>query len=137
MRALRLEEDIVFVECTPRYPITSTFAEKLQATHDIWWLKTCPSEMGWPHRRHRLLGVALNKRTMEWYGPPQSELSKDFGNRYNRRTMIAGDVFCMASKSDVENEYVTMAAKQHVHLKPHQIASMTKDELLRWDSTLS
>lgn len=51
----KLQEDIAFVECTPRYPIEKVFQQSLEDTHFCVWVRVGPELMGWPHKRLRVL----------------------------------------------------------------------------------
>ena len=132
VRANRLQEDICFIECTPRYAFDKMFAQPLETTHHCFRIRVGPELLGWPHRRMRLLGVGLSKLTMEWVGPSTPEaIAQDFAERFHRAVMLSGDVFCMASDSEVKHEYCTLAAKQKNFISTADLEALDPDVLLR------
>lgn len=132
VRAEKYQEDIAFLECTPRYPIESGFQDNLEGSHFCIWVRVGPELLGWPHKRMRVLGAALNLKTVDWHGPPdQRAIAIDFASRFHRATVASGDVFALASESERQQEYIGLAKKQKNHLKPAHLDSIPKKELLR------
>ena len=132
VRAGRLQEDVCFIECTPRYPFETAFSAVLQDTHVCLSVNVGPELLGWPHRRLRLLGVALNRRTVQWLGPQTAQgIAKDFAKRFHRAVTLSGDVFCMAPEQDVRNEYVMLARRQKNYITARQAQSEHPMNLLR------
>eukprot|EP00971_Amphidinium_carterae_P323184 6422726-Amphidinium_carterae.2 len=100
-RALCGQEDLVLVECTPRYPVPVTLGEPLQDSHHTVSIVTGPEQMGWPHRRTRKLAACISKKTCFWTGPvTDAEVAEDFRSRFNRGVVLAGSAFFMASEED-------------------------------------
>ena len=84
-KAKQLFEDIFFVERTPRYPIGRKVAEALQDTHLVPWVKTGPEMCGLPHKRLRLLGVGLNRKTVAFSRPEDTvALQAHFGSFFHK-----------------------------------------------------
>lgn len=132
IRASRCQEDIAFVECTPRYPIHDVFQSHFQDTHFCIWTKLGPELFGWPHKRMRVVGAALNLKTVEWHGPADlHEVQKDFSNRFHKVIELSGDIFALASDEERLSEYCEYALKQKNHLSPEKIGLTEKAELLR------
>ena len=132
VRASKCQEDVAFVECTPRYPIEQVFAENLSETHVCVWAKVGPELCGWPHKRMRVVGAALNSKTVQWHGPvSQAEVQADFDQRFHKAVALNGDVFALASDEERFREYCFMALKQKNYLEPSDIGSIGKNELLR------
>ena len=132
IRALRGQEDIAFIECTPRYPIQSILESNFQHSHKCIWVKLGPELFGWPHKRLRVVGAVLNLKTVMWHGPEDvRDIQKDFARRFHRTTSVGGDIFALASDAERMQEYCTFALKQKNHLSAEELAAIPKDELLR------
>ena len=132
VRAQRLQEDIAFVECTPHYPIERVFKAPLSDTHACVWLKSGPELFGWPHRRMRVLGAALNRASILWLGPDSpAKIQEDFAQRFHRAVATSGDLFCVAPPEDVQREYCLLAKKHGQFLDHQSVQTLSKAELLR------
>lgn len=80
----------------------------------------------------RLLGAAINLKTMEWLGPTSDKaVAKDFSNKFHRSTNVSGDVFMLAQQSERHAEYCRLAAEKGHHITPDMIDTINPDELLR------
>ena len=132
IRAQRGQEDIAFIECTPRYPIETILESNFQHTHKCIWVKLGPELFGWPHKRMRVVGAALNLKTVIWHGPEEvHDIQKDFARRFHRATSVSGDIFALASDAERMEEYCSLALKQKNHLRAEELAVFPKHELLR------
>lgn len=129
------KEDVAFVECTPRYPFKEIFQAELSDTHECVFVKVGPELLGWPHKRMRLLGAGLCRRTVQWMGPDSDQdIQNDFSDRFHRAVAITGEVFCVAPDSDVLAEYIDRARKQTNHVNEDDVRYLlefSRDELLR------
>ncbi|CAK9029031.1 Uncharacterized protein (Fragment) [Durusdinium trenchii] len=75
----KLQEDIAFVECTPRYPIEKVFQQSLEDTHFCVWVRVGPELMGWPHKRTEEYCMLARKqknhlKPLDVYTTPKSDL---------------------------------------------------------------
>ena len=127
----KLQEDIMFLECTPRYPV-STLRSRLRNTHMVFHVVDGPELHGWPHRRMRILAVCLNLKTIEWKGPTgDEEIGKEYSSLFHRATTVAGDIFMLADHSERVKEYRRLAAVQGWIFSNHEVDSMPREDLLR------
>eukprot|EP00971_Amphidinium_carterae_P288090 5719376-Amphidinium_carterae.1 len=130
--AERLEEDIAWLECTPKYPIEAKFKSPLSSTHRCLSVRVGPELLGWPHRRMRVLGAAVNLKTMVWVGPDtQAEIAADFAARFHRSCCLPGSVFLQASEDERFEEYRFYAERQKNTHSIAELKAMSKEQLLR------
>ena len=92
VRAERLQEDIAFVECTPRFPAEVKVGKRseLSDTHDMVSICNGPEGMGFPALRGRFAGAVLNRQTVVWTGPRGVDLVRDFRLRFWKTLRMPG-----------------------------------------------
>ena len=93
----------------------------LQPTHDIFSIVLSPMDLGWPIRRTRLFTCALNRQTLAWVGPSQTDLPEHFMKFFKRALKLNGDVFLVASADEVQAEQARMCAKRGLSLEGQQV----------------
>ena len=131
VRGGRNQEDLAFIECTPRYPIKK-FKEYLADTHVCVWVKMGPELLGWPHKRMRVLGCAINRSSMLWLGPSSPEqVYKDISSRFFKSVQLSGEAFCLANPAQINDELLHFAKRQHNHLTLEALTHTDPMELLR------
>ena len=132
VRGSRNQEDIAFVECTPKYPMEDTLGRELGSTHHVVSMTFGPEHLGWPTKRLRVMGAAINMATCVWLGPgsPQ-EIAEDFAAKFFRSLQATGDIFCMSTEAELLEEYRFLAERQKNILSVEDIANMKHRELLR------
>ncbi|CAE7249489.1 unnamed protein product [Symbiodinium natans] len=104
-------EDVVFSECTTRYPVQEKLGV-LQETHEILSIVINPMALGWPVRRNRLFACALNRQSVAWMGPGQEDLLPHFLKFCGADLMLTGDVFLVAPMSEVCEAENAMASRR-------------------------
>ena len=81
-------EDLFFVECTPRYPVKDKLASQLDGLCTVLHVVDDQELHGWPHKRRRVLAVALNNKAVRWVGPVNYQA--DFARRFHRGCALDG-----------------------------------------------
>jgi hypothetical protein len=129
--AVKLLEDLFFLECTPRYPIHLA-RQRLRNTHLVISIQDGPEYHGWPHKRLRLLAAGISTQTLEWLGPDSDKaIAKDYADKFHRAVKVAGDVLIASPREDELKEMVRLAAAQGYHVTAQELDTVDEDELLR------
>ena len=123
-------EDGFFAECTVRYPV-QRLVEYLP-NHEIISIIDGPEKHGWPSKRPRVLIFGFSKRRLQWAGPPQEDIAKDYALKFHRTTVRAGDVFMAAPPEDVMKEYIELAKIQTYHLSEQEFDEVAPWSCYRW-----
>ena len=117
-----LQEDVVFHENSPNFPLAQLFTHMLSETHFVVSLTFNACDLGHPLQRRRQYSVALRRSAIEWLGPrTSSDLAQDFEKMFRRRVVLDGDVFFADSS---ERRLSTM--KQYAFRR----GSFVRDDLL-------
>jgi hypothetical protein len=92
------------------------FVEELfdQAMPDHYDIKSCAfgmQELGWPVRRSRFFGTAINQKTLVWFGPPMKDMTSHFMSFFQRAVRLEGD--CFVGLDSLDN---VRALKSHLAL---------------------
>ena len=82
----------------------------LADTHYTMTIVLSPVEVGSPHKRPRVLGVAANTRTMAWAGP--ADWQQRFKEMTYRSCQTAAAEYFAAEDAERLAEYRLLAAKQ-------------------------
>ena len=125
VRAEQECEDIVFTECTKKYPIADKMQKPLMGTHHVVWTVTGPELFGHPVRRMRVLGASINRSRLAWVGPSSQEgIVAEFERLFYRAVMVGGGEYFCAPDKERHSMYADLAAGQTNHIPMEQIESM-------------
>eukprot|EP00439_Symbiodinium_sp_Y106_P049334 s354_g6.t1 len=103
-------EDVCMVECTPRFPAQKRLEETFGDTAVVLAWEDGPEWHGWPHRRRRILSLAVNRSTADWFGPTTSfEARADYSNRFYRQMVSAGEILMQADLQERVQDMVALA----------------------------
>ena len=98
------------VECTPRFPAQRRLEETFGDTAVVLAWEDGPEWHGWPHRRRRILSLAVNRSTAEWFGPATSmEARADYSNRFYRQMVSTGEILMQADQEERVQDMVALA----------------------------
>lgn len=97
---------------------------------------------GWPIKRRRLHGVALNKETVKWVGPETEEAIRlDYKRRFHKSTCISGDILFTSDAEERFEEKLFYAKQQRNASYMETFRAMTDEEPVvgnfawRWHGT--
>ena len=103
-------EDVAFVECTPRFPAQARLEAAFGDQAWVFSIVDGPELHGWPHRRRRVFGVAINKLTCHWYGAENNaDLKADYAKRFYRQMASTGEVLLHATEEQRVDEMMRLA----------------------------
>ncbi|CAE7667911.1 unnamed protein product [Symbiodinium sp. CCMP2456] len=69
-----------------------------------------PEWHGWPHRRRRILSLAVNRKTADWFGPTSSmEARADYSNRFYRQMVSTGEILMQGDQEERVKDMVALA----------------------------
>eukprot|EP00971_Amphidinium_carterae_P352843 6492749-Amphidinium_carterae.7 len=102
--------DLVFLECTPRFPAEEKFKSLLGDTCYIVTMTFGPEDLGWPHKRQRIHAAVWKKSAWDWCGPDQKDLEEDFKQKFFRGMRLEGADLMVASDAERWSVYRSMAA---------------------------
>ena len=118
-------EDVAFVECTPRFPAQERLTQVFGELADVFAWTDGPEWHGWPHRRRRILAVVVNRLTASWVGETDlSLLKEDYGKRFYRQMVAAGDKLMQASEQDRIDEMTVLAVARKNNVTSAQDAAL-------------
>lgn len=128
----RQQEDIVFVECTPRYPAQERLIAAFGEEAVVISVKTGPECFGWPARRPRVLAAVVNKRTMQWHGPPDLiSLEQDFAARFYKGMRLPGSALFVSTEAERANTYVRLAKGRKYNVDSASIQTTDSKQVMR------
>ena len=104
---------LIFFENSPLFP-TGQLYDFAQKDSMILFCKLCPSDIGWPVRRRRLLSVCIDLRFLLWTGPSQDDLMHDISSILFRATMGGADMFCTDSDASYQQWLSQLAGRKHI-----------------------
>lgn len=103
-------QDVVFLECTPRFPAQERLTEIFKDLAFVFAWHDGPELHGWPHRRRRVLAALVSKKTMDWLGTSDlAELAKDYSERFHQPAGSDGSVLLQAPLEDRVREMHQLA----------------------------
>ena len=103
-------QDVVFLECTPRFPAQDRLTEIFKDLAFVFAWHDGPELHGWPRRRRRILAALVCKKTMDWLGPSDlPELMKDYSDRFHQRAGSDGSALLRAPLEDRVREMHSLA----------------------------
>jgi len=77
----------------------------------------CPTIIGYPSKRPRVLSFNLSRATLVWTGPTTPEdIRKDFLSIFERRTVADGDVYLAAADDLVIDLYRRCLSKKKTYI---------------------
>jgi hypothetical protein len=124
----RQAEDLLFNECTPRYPAEQRMKAKFGDGVFVLSTTTGPELFGWPCKRMRKLTAVINKQTFVWLGP--DDITEDFSNRFHRATLLDGEALFTADDEERSKEYSVLASSRSFNMSPADVPLTGKHELL-------
>ena len=101
----------------------------LQATHELVSVKAGPAHLGFPVRRVRRLGAAVNRARLVWVGPSHANIQRDFKEKFGCEMEADGTCFMKASTSEVHAWVMRLAKLRKITL-PEDFASRPQLEYL-------
>ena len=134
-RSVRFEqarEDLLFNECTPRYPAEQRFKDKFgdDSVHVVS-ITTGPELFGWPTKRLRKLSAVVNKRTWCWLGPETHDgIQADFAGRFYKGAQCDGSALLNAPRSHQMQECAELAQERRFSVTAEGCGLVTKTSLL-------
>lgn len=85
--------DIVSLENSEFFPVDD-YRKTMMPNHQVVNIVVCPTMLGWPVRRVRLLASAINLKRMVWVGPTEEQaVSDDFLNTFGSHVEVEADAF--------------------------------------------
>ena len=106
VRTLAKYEDLVWVECTPRYPMDRLPIEKIGKHMKFVSITDGPELHGRPQKRLRALGCGINQFTYRWCGPDtDEEIAMDYARRFHRGAVLDGSDFFFQTDVERRTEY--------------------------------
>ena len=120
-------EDIAYLECAPRFPAQARLEEAFGTLAKVFAWRDGPEWHGWPHRRNRVLAVAINNATVEWLGPSTlDEVKSDYGKRFYRQNIITGEMLMIASDDDRLEEMMVLARGRKHNVNKEELAEIVE-----------
>ncbi|CAE7239963.1 unnamed protein product [Symbiodinium sp. CCMP2456] len=120
-------EDVLFLECTPRFPAQDRLERVFGDSANVFAWQDGPEWHGWPHRRRRVLAVAVNKRTAAWVGETGlSTLQEQYARRFYRQMSSTGEMLMMASDEERIKEMTAIAVGRKNNVNAKDIAELVE-----------
>ena len=121
----RGEEDVCFLECTPRFPAQDRLEQVLGDVAHVLSLIDGPEWHGWPHRRNRILAAAISKSTTAWLGPADLRgFRQDYSSRFHRQMVAPGTMLLTSSDADRIEEMVALAVCRKNNVTSRQMTKV-------------
>ena len=103
--------DVDVVESAAQYPPVQKLRQPLSDTHSMHAVRSGPHVGGFPTVRMRTLVAAINRSRCVWTGPSTDEaVQNDFDVFFCRTMHLTGDVYGVASATDIRHMVETMAS---------------------------
>ena len=102
----------------PSYPVDTYQGKPLEKSHTVRSVISCPTHLGFPSKRERFFGAAINKKTLLWLGPSQDEVGKDFDKFCGRSCELSGRAYLQAPPAEIHNMVQIIAHGRKTSL-PH------------------
>jgi site-specific DNA-cytosine methylase len=84
--------DLVGMENAEHF-VTDLFEEAMPDNYDTKHAVFGVHELGWPVRRSRFFGTAINQKTLIWFGPTGKDVTEHFLSFFERAVRLEGDCF--------------------------------------------
>ena len=109
---LLADDDIIIMECTPRFDLDLGLRRSLGHKYDVHPLVFSPSDLGFPLRRQRLYALLLRRGRVS--APPDQDMRELFWSLFPRRTLLPGCAFFRAPDEPVDALRRRMAANRRL-----------------------
>ncbi|CAE7249881.1 unnamed protein product [Symbiodinium sp. CCMP2592] len=120
-------EDVAFLECTPRFPAQERLERVLGDSASVFAWHDGPEWHGWPHRRRRVLAVAVNKRTAAWVGETDLRtLQEEYARRFYRQMCSTGELLMLASDEERIREMTAIAVGRKNNVSTEAVAELVE-----------
>ncbi len=111
--ASRNMEDWFFTENSGMYPVQDKQVEALKGTHEVKFVVTCPTDLGFPMRRRRTFSFGFNVQRWEWHGPiSQEAIQADFDANFGSVCQLAGDLYLVEADAAIHSFIESTAARR-------------------------
>ena len=109
---LLADDDIIIMECTPRFNVDQGLRQTLGHKYDVHPLVFSPSDLGFPLKRQRLYALLLRRGRVS--APPNRDLRELFWSLFPRQTLLPGCAFFRAPQEPVNALRRRMAHRRHL-----------------------
>ena len=109
---LLADDDIIIMECTPRFNVDQGLHQTLGHKYDVHPLVFSPSDLGFPLKRQRLYALLLRRGRVS--APPNRDLRELFWSLFPRQTLLPGCAFFRAPQEPVNALRRRMAHRRHL-----------------------
>ena len=114
---LLADEDIIIVECTPRFDVDLGLRRSLGHKYDVHPLVFSPDDLGFPLRRQRLYALLLRRGRVS--AAPGQDMRELFWSLFPRQPLLPGCAFFRAPDESIDALRYHMAATRR--LAPTQV----------------
>ena len=114
---LLADEDIIIVECTPRFDVDLGLRRSLGHKYDVHPLVFSPDDLGFPLRRQRLYALLLRRGRVS--AAPGQDMRELFWSLFPRQPLLPGCAFFRAPDESIDALRYHMAATRR--LTPTQV----------------
>ena len=110
-------------ECARNYPPKAKLKSPLAPWFRCVWIKICPTKIGSPSKRFRVLSFNLDVDTLVWIGPEDpAAIYNDFMSISSLETILTGDVYFVCSDAAVKERYKKFMVKRKLYIGDTQFS---------------
>ena len=125
----RKEEDMAFLECTPKFPAKEKLGQAFGDLASVFAWIDGPEWHGWPHRRTRVLAAVVNTLTLDWHGAQDSDdLKEEYAGRFHRQMVAAGDLLLQASEEERVEEMMKIAVARKNNVTMDEMTQIVRSQ---------